>query len=819
MPNPKHAKHGLSRREFMVSAGLAAAFPGLAHARVVASGDGPREDLALHYDKPADAWVEALPVGNGRVGAMVFGRVAQERLQLNEDSLYSGSPYDANNPAMAAALPRIRSLIAQGRYKDAQALADSDMIARPRRQMAYSTAGDLLLDFAGLSAPAGYKRVLNLDTAVSSTLMRIGQANHVRESFVSVPDQVLVLRLTADGGKLDFDLGYRHPGTAVYAAPSSAARATPDQVPGAPWDRREELNREQRPDMLSIRPDGAGALLIEGSNQAAETIPAGLRYAIRVKLVGDGSITPAGDQIQVRNATQVTLLIALATSYVDYTNAGGDAVGTVRTQTEAAARKSYAALKTDHVAAHRALFRKLSIRLGDGRPVQRTTVERIATVNDAPDPGLAALYVQYARYLLMSSSRAGSQPANLQGIWNEGTNPPWGSKFTININTEMNYWPAGPANLSPCVEPLVRMVEDLAVTGARTAREGYGARGWVAHHNTDLWRNTAPVDGAKSGIWPTGGAWLCMSLWNHYEYHPDPAYLKRIYPLLKGASQFFLDTLVEDAQGRGLVTSPSISPENNHHPAVAICAGPAMDRQILRDLFARTLKAQALLGGADADAAFARKLAAARARLPADRIGAQGQLQEWLDDWDAEAPEQTHRHVSHLYGVYPSEQINVRDTPELIAAAKTSLNRRGDKSTGWATAWRLALWARMGDGERAHAILLGLLGPERTYPNMFDAHPPFQIDGNFGGTAGMLEMLLQSWGGEIRLLPALPAAWPDGALHGVRAKGNIEVDIEWKAGRLTRAELRGDAGSQAVVRYRDQLRTLTLDSKGRARWL
>jgi len=379
----------------------------------------------------------------------------------------------------------------------------------------------------------------------------------------------------------------------------------------------------------------------------------------------------------------------------------------------------------------------------------------------------------------------------------------------------MNYWPAEAANLAPCVEPLVAMVEELAVSGAAIARESYGARGWVAHHNTDLWRAAAPIDGPNWGMWPCGGAWLCKTLWDHYEYAPDDAFLARIYPVLKGAALFFVDVLVEDPQGRGLVTSPSLSPENPHHPDVAVCAGPAMDRQIVRDLFAWTLAAHEKLRDPDAD--FRKAVEAQRARLAPDRIGAQGQLQEWLEDWDAQAPDQHHRHVSHLYAVYPSEQINVRDTPDLIAAAKVSLNTRGDMSTGWATAWRLALWARMGDGDHAYAILRGLLGPERTYPNMFDAHPPFQIDGNFGGAAGILEMLVQSWGGEIRILPALPRAWPEGAVHGVRARGGIEVDLDWAGGRATRVELRGKPGQAAKVRIRERLVTLELDALGRAR--
>jgi alpha-L-fucosidase 2 len=574
------------------------------------------------------------------------------------------------------------------------------------------------------------------------------------------------------------------------------------------------LRASERPATLSVRPDGGDALLIEGRNVAAAGIPSALRYAVRVQALGDGAITARGDRIEVRGASTITLLVAAATSYVNYGDVSGDPVKTVRAQTGAAARKPYARLRSLHVQAHQKLFRRLSLRIGSGASDPRPTNQRIAVAEQQPDPGLAALYVQYGRYLLLSSSRPGSQPANLQGLWNEGTNPPWGGKYTININTQMNYWPAQSANLRECVEPLLRMVEDLSVTGAVAARKGYGARGWVAHHNTDLWRAAAPIDGPLWGMWPCGGAWLCQALWDHYEYNLDEAWLRRIYPLLKGASLFFVDTLVEDPQGRGLVTSPSISPENEHHKGVATCAGPAMDRQIIRDLFGWTLQAHALLK--DGDAAFAAELKDKRARLPADRVGAQGQLQEWLEDWDADAPEQQHRHVSHLYGVYPSEQINVRDTPALIAAAKTTLNTRGDKSTGWATAWRLALWTRMGEGERAYAILQGLLGPERTYPNMFDAHPPFQIDGNFGGTAAILEMLVQSWGGEIHLLAALPKAWPEGSVRGVRARGGVEVDLDWSQGRVQRVQLRGKPHQKLNIRHSGRLTAITLDAQGRA---
>lgn len=806
-----------TRRHLLAATGLALAFPGLAGATAVTRSEGGREKLALWYERPAAQWVEALPVGNGRLGAMVFGRPAQERLQLNEDTLYAGGPYDFANPGALEALPRVRALIDEGRFKEATELVGSSMISRPATQMPYGAAGDLLIDFPGLAGASDYRRTLDLDTAIASTGFTGGRTRHLRESFASAPDQVIVLHLRADGpDALDFDVHYRHPQYKVkYGNTRAAHDGDPVMDTGAAWDVREPLRIEAPPAGLSVEADGARAVLVQGRNADNAGVKGALRYAVRVQALGDGKAEVVDGVLRVRGARDVTLLVGAATSYLRHGDIGGDPVGAVRAKTEAAARKGYARIRADHVRAHGALFGRMALRIGAGDGGARPTDARIRAAEQSLDPALAALYLQYGRYLLLSSSRPGSQPANLQGIWNEGTNPPWGGKYTININTEMNYWPAEAANLAECVEPLVQMVEELAVSGAAVARRAYGARGWVAHHNTDLWRAADPIDGPNWGMWPCGGAWLCKTLWDHHEYAPDDAaYLARIYPLLKGAALFFVDTLVEDPRGRGLVTSPSISPENEHHPGVAVCAGPAMDRQIVRDLFAWTLAAHARVK--DPDAAFARTLADKRARLAPDRVGAQGQLQEWLEDWDAQAPEQHHRHVSHLYAVYPSEQVNVRDTPALVDAARVTLNARGDMSTGWATAWRLALWARMGDGERAYGILRGLLGPVRTYPNMFDAHPPFQIDGNFGGAAGILEMLAQSWGGEIRILPALPKAWPEGSLRGLRARGGLELDLDWASGRMKKLALRGKPGQRVALRVEGREVALVLDARGRA---
>ncbi len=804
--------HG--RRRFIASAGLAFAFPGLAQAKLLVAERDGCNDLSLWYDQPAGPWIEALPVGNGRLGAMVFGRPAQERVQFNIDTLYGGGPYEPDNPKFREALPKVRELIDQERWKEANDLASEALMGKPNKQMPFGAAGDLLLDFPGIAGATGYRRSLDLDSAVAVTAFADGQVRHRREVFSSVPDQVTVIRLETQGGPFDLELGYRHPDRVDYGAPKHGGANGAVTFVGAAWDQRESLRSDKRPPTLSIHRDGRDALLIEGRNIDAFGIRGVLRYALRVRAVGDGRIDAEGEHLRVRGARRLTLIVAGETSYVNFQDTSGDPVAAVRARTETAARKPWPKLRADHLQAHRALFRRLHIDLGGHEAHDLPTHERIAAVPKQPDAALAALYVQYARYLLLSSSRPGSQPANLQGLWNEGVHPPWEGKYTININTQMNYWPAGPANLGECVEPLLKMVEELAINGARTARNSYGARGWVAHHNTDLWRAAAPIDGPLWGMWPMGGAWLCTTLWDHYQYHPSPALLRRLVPLFTGASQFFLDTLVEDPKGRGLVTSPSLSPENEHHPKAALCAGPAMDRQILRDLFDATLQAQALQG--QGDPAFEDAMRKVRARLPADRIGAQGQLQEWLEDWDAMAPDQRHRHVSHLYAVYPSGQVNVRDTPDLAQAARVTLNARGDESTGWATAWRLALWARLGDGERAYKILQGLQGPVRTYPNMFDAHPPFQIDGNFGGAAGILEMIVQSWGGEVHLLPALPAAWPRGEVRGVRVRDGIELDLAWDHGRPTRLRLRGRPKQDVKLRHRDRLIPLKLDAAGRA---
>ncbi len=798
------------------------------------------QDTRLWYRRPAASWNEALPLGNGRLGAMVFGRVAQERIGLNEETVWSGGPYAGENPAAREALPRIRELLAAGDVAGATALAEETVVARPMSAMVYGTLGDLLLDFPGAAPPEQYERDLDLSTGVAGVRFRTPTGSSRREAFASAPHDVLVVRLEADGGTIDVDVTHRGPRKARYALPFDDTPATPSERPAADWLLREDAAPASAG--WTVAADGAAAVLITGRNAPGEAVPSplarfltylgvdveairrqqpdlppALRIALRIRAVCDGSVEVGDGSLRVRDAPAVTLVVAVATSFVRYDDDSGDPVAVVRERTDRAAARGYEQLRADHVADHRALFERMTVDLGRSVAAGLPTDERILAARATDDPGLAALYCQFGRYLTIASSRPGTQPTTLQGIWNEGTNPPWGSRYTVNINTEMNYWPTDPAALGECAEPLLRMLEELSVTGAVTARTLYGARGWVLHHNTDLWRTTAPVEGVRWGLWPTGGAWLCTTAWTHYEYAGDRTVLERLHPVLVGASQFFLDTLVEDPAGRGLITSPSSSPENEHHPGETLCAGPAMDRQILRDLFSATARAGRLLGR---DLAFVGEVETTAGRLAPDRVGRDGQLQEWLEDWDADAPDQHHRHTSHLYALYPSEQINPRDTPELARAAAVTLDRRGDEASGWGTAWRACLWARLGDGDRAHAILRDLIGPQHTYPNMFDAHPPFQIDGNFGGAAAVLEMLVQSWGGELRLLPALPAAWPDGEVTGVRARGGLAVDLAWRAGAPTTLQLTGRPGTTVQVLAGGTRIELRLDGSGSAehRW-
>jgi len=735
----------------------------------------PRQPLELCYAAPADLtnWTSALPIGNGRLGAMVFGGIKRERIQLNEDTLWSGGPYDPVNTNALAVLPLVRQLIFDGKYIDAQRMIGSNMMAVPPRQAVYETVGDLFLNVSNASETADYRRELNLDTAIAGVSYVNDGVKYHREIFSSPVDQVIVVHLTANQPrKINFSAGL------------------------------------QTPQKATVSIENGDTLVMDGMNAASQGIPGALKFQARVRVLAEGGkISTEGDQISVSGANSATLLVAATTSYKNYQDVSGDPAAIVKQQIAAASKISFERLRAASVAEYQRLFRRVDIDLGSSDAMNLPTDERIQHFSEGKDSQLAALYFQFARYLLICSSRPGSQPANLQGIWNGSMNPPWGGKYTININTEMNYWPADSGNLSECVEPLVALVKDLSQAGTNMARVEYGAHGWVAHHNTDLWRATGPIDGPQYGMWPMGGAWLCNQLWDHYQFTGDKKLLADIYPAMRGACEFFLDTLVEDPTNHWLVTCPSLSPENTHAKGAAICAGPTMDLEILRDLFTNTIMAGEIL---NQDADLRKQLADERARLAPLQIGKEGQLQEWLDDWDMEAKDLHHRHVSHCYGLFPSGQIDVRTTPEIAAAVKKSLEIRGDKATGWATAWRINLWARLHEGDHVWEIFKFLLSPERTYPDMFDAHPPFQIDGNFGGTSGLIEMLLQSQNGVIELLPALPHELANGSVRGLCARGSFTVDMMWKDGKLTGATIHSLLGNPCRIRYGDIVRDFNL---------
>jgi len=591
------------------------------------SGDAPppASSLSLWYRAPAsdhpllpvDAprqsrqagtaeWVRALPVGNGRLGAMVFGGVVHERLQLNEDTLWAGRPYDPVNPDAKDALPEVRRLLSERKYPEAAKLVGAKVMSKPLAQMPYQTIGDLALTFPQVDAVENYRRDLDLATATARVTYMTGGVTFSRETFASAPDQVIVVRLSASRpGQISFEARLQTPQRATVEATTAG-----DLV------------------MRGVNGDGTG------TTADGRPMTGALRFEARVRVVTSGGTRTAnGDTVAVRNADAVTLLIAVATSYRTYEDVSADPAARVAAALDPAARKSVDTLRAAHIRDYQQLFNRVTLDLGasKGEP----TDDRVRGFADGNDPGLAALYFQYARYLLITSSRTGSQPANLQGLWNESMSPPWGSKYTININTEMNYWPALSTNLAETMDPLTAMVSDLSLTGARTAREMYGAGGWVAHHNTDLWRATGPIDGPQYGMWPTGGAWLTLALWDRYEYTGDRGYLQRIYPLLKGAAQFFVDTLVEEPAHHWLVTSPSLSPENPHPFGTSLAMGPAMDQSILRELFGNAIKAARTLG---TDADLQAKWSATRQRLAPLQIGKAGQLQEWLDDWDMQAP-------------------------------------------------------------------------------------------------------------------------------------------------------------------------------------
>ena len=724
--------------------------------------------LVLWYKQPATRWIDGLALGNGRLGAMVFGGIAREQIGLNEDTLWSGGPYEPSTPVGPETHEEIKHLMFEGKYREAQNLANK-LQGTPNSQASYQTIGEVQIDFPGHEKATDYRRQLDLETAISTVAYDLDGVTYCREVFVSPVAQVVVVRLTASRpGMLTFTARYNSPLETKCVAEAADLVLT---------GKNGDIVRRSDKEIIA-----KGALSFESRTRVVTT---------------GGTLSPAGDELTVAGADSATLYIASATSFKRYDDVSGDPDAANRATLAGIGNISYAALRSAHIAEHQRLFGRVRLDLGRTPAADLPTDERVRNFAKQNDPALVALHFQFGRYLLLSSSRPGTQPANLQGIWNDQLLAPWGGKYTVNINTEMNYWPAQVTNLAETEEPLFRMVSEVAqASGTRTARRTYNAGGWVLHHNTDLWRPAAPIDSAFWGQWQTGGAWLAVQLFDSWRFSRDRAYLEKLYPILKGAAQFFLETLVEEPEHGWLVTLPSNSPEHEYEKNLTASYGPSMDMQILRDLFSACIEASEALG---LDADLRKRWSSTRAGLAPNQVGKAGQLQEWIKDWDSDAVDTKHRHMSPLYGIYPGFDISAAD-PKIFAAARKLTEMRDAGSMGWANAWRICIWARLLDAGKAYSFIELMLA-KWTEPNLFD-RPQTQLDGNWGFTAGVAEMLLQSHSGEIVLLPALPAEkWPDGSVSGLRARGGFEIAMAWKSGLLETATIRSAQGTDLRLRY------------------